>query len=86
MDSNVELTPKQQSMYNKLKEEVDNLPPPANKRKYITHAEYLEANRERSRLRYERIKNDESARNKLREYNRIKGREYYKKKKAEEEE
>ena len=67
------LTPKQQSKYieltNQLNELESNKPDdlPTNK-KYNSYEEYLQANKEHSKQRYQRVKNDEDFKRKLKEY------------------
>ena len=68
-----QLTPKQQAKYTKLTEELnelesnkpDDLPP---KKKYNTYEEYLEANKEHAKQRYQRLKDDEEFKRKQKEY------------------
>lgn len=68
-----QLTPKQQAKYIELTEELnelesnkpDDLP---SKKKYNTYEEYLEANKEHAKQRYQRLKDDEEFKQKLKEY------------------
>ena len=70
-----QLTPKQQAKYTELTNQLnelesnrpDELPP---KKKYNSYEEYLEANKERSRERYRRIKDNDEYKQYLKEYHK----------------
>ena len=55
-----QLTANQQSKYTKLREEIDKIkslrPESMKKKKYNTYEEYLEANKEHAKQRYQRVK------------------------------
>ena len=73
-----ELTPKQQSKYDELHKKLDELKhDKSNVRRYATYEEYLEANKERSKQRYQRLKNDDEYKQK----NKDACRTYYLKRK-----
>ena len=69
LKTNGELTPKQQSKKELLQSKYDELYPsiPHKERKYASYEEYLKANKENSKQRYQRLKEQPEFKEKLRE-------------------
>ena len=72
------LTPTQQRRFDELSAKLEELKPTTRRRKYATTEEYLEANRQNAKQRYQRIKDTEEFKASHRAYSK----KYYEKKKA----